>query len=164
MSAAESLPIVERSRVSVVPAPGRTKLVTVPVDGGPVPMGMHGPVAEHYQVPMDQIEPHATTLDYVVGAATGCLTGTFGGMLGALGQPVADGALLTEGEGEIVNDGGVLRIARITVRYQLRLSPGVDEAKVRRAHDRHTQRCPVARSLADGIPIETHLDLQGPTG
>ncbi|TDB86220.1 OsmC family peroxiredoxin [Actinomadura sp. KC216] len=155
----ESLPVVERSRVSVVPAPGRTKLVTVPVDGGPVPMGMHGPVAEHYQVPMDQIEPHATTLDYVVGAATGCLAGTFGGMLGALGQPVADGALLAEGEGEIVNDGGVLRIARITVRYRLRLAHGVDEAKVRRAHDRHTERCPVARSLAGGIPIHTRLDL-----
>ncbi|MGH3243723.1 MAG: OsmC family protein [Spirillospora sp.] len=157
MSAAEPLPIVERSRVSVAPAPGRTKLVTVPVDGGPVPMGMHGPVAEHYKVPMDQIEPHATTLDYVVGAATGCLTGTFGGMLGALGQPVAGGALLAEGEGEIVNDHGVLRIVRITVRYRLRLSPEVDEAKVRRAHDRHTEHCPVARSLAGGIPIHTEL-------
>ncbi len=33
--------------------------------------GVHGAIAEHYGVPADAFEPHATTLDYVVAAAGG---------------------------------------------------------------------------------------------
>ncbi|MEV8630327.1 OsmC family protein [Streptosporangium sp. NPDC051023] len=151
--------VVEVSRVTVEAAAGRTKLVTVPVDGGPVPMGMHGPVAEHYGVPLDTIEPHATTLDYVVGATTACLTGTLSGMLAKLGQPTTDGALTAEGEGTIVKDGGVLRIAAIHVRYRVRLAEDVNPAEVARAHDRHTRHCPIARTISGCVEITTDLEL-----
>jgi hypothetical protein len=43
--------------------------------------GVHGKVAEHYRIPMDKVEPCATTLDYIVASAGGCLTGTFAGIL-----------------------------------------------------------------------------------
>jgi len=33
--------------------------------------GVHGAIAEHYGVDMTKIEPHATTIDYVVAAAGG---------------------------------------------------------------------------------------------
>ncbi len=136
----DSHTVVEVSRVTVEAAAGRTKLVTVPVDGGPVPMGMHGPVAEHYGVPLDSIEPHATTLDYVVGATAACLTGTLSGMLAKLGQPTVDGALSAEGEGTVVKDG-------------------VDPAEVSRAHDRHTRHCPIARTIGGCVEITTELHL-----
>jgi hypothetical protein len=32
---------------------------------------VHGAVAEHYKVPAEVLEPHATTLDYIVAAAAG---------------------------------------------------------------------------------------------
>ncbi|MEU4571387.1 OsmC family protein [Nonomuraea sp. NPDC023979] len=153
----DSSTVAEIARVSVEAAPGRTKLVTVPLDGQ-VPMGMHGGVAEHYNVPLDTIEPHATTLDYLVGATAGCLTGTLSGLLGRLGQPTTDGALTSEAEGIIVKDGGVLRIASVHVRYLVRLAEGVDPDEVARAHDRHTRHCPIARTIGDSVEITTTLE------
>ena len=40
-------------------------------------MGMHDELAEHYKAVAGSFEPHASTLDYVVGAVGVCLTGTF---------------------------------------------------------------------------------------
>jgi hypothetical protein len=37
----------------------------------PVLFGVHGAVVEHYKVPPEVLEPHATTLDYIVAAAAG---------------------------------------------------------------------------------------------
>ncbi|MGP4027461.1 OsmC family protein [Actinomadura sp. 3N407] len=122
-------------------------------------MGMHGGVAEHYRVPLDSIEPHATTLDYIVGATTGCLTGTFGGMLAALGQPTEDGALTSEAEGDIVVEDGVLRIARIRVTFRLRPAKGISPEKIRRAHERHHRFCLVARFIGGCIDITTDLEF-----
>ena len=64
-------PTVEVSQVRVYSAPGRVKNVLLPVDADPVPMGLHGGVAAHYRAP-DDIEPHATTLDYLIASATAC--------------------------------------------------------------------------------------------
>jgi len=37
----------------------------------PVIFGVHGAVAEHYKVPPNVSDPHATTLDYIVAATAG---------------------------------------------------------------------------------------------
>ena len=42
----------------------------MPAESEPVLFGTHGAIAEHYGVDVNKIEPHATTIDYVV-AATG---------------------------------------------------------------------------------------------
>lgn len=150
--------IVETSRVSVVSAPGRVKNVYLPVDGGPVPMGLHGGVAEHYKAPAD-IEPHATTLDYLVGAVAACLSGTFGGMLRALGQDTDAESFTTTGTGTIVKDQGVLRVAAVEVFYVVHLGQDVKADLVRRAHDRHVRHCPVARTVGGCIEIRTVLTV-----
>jgi hypothetical protein len=41
----------------------------LPAEQRPVILGVHGAVAEHYKVPPAVLEPHATTLDYIVAAA-----------------------------------------------------------------------------------------------
>jgi uncharacterized OsmC-like protein len=46
-----------------------------------VTFGVHSEVAEHYGLSPERFPPHATTLDYVVAAAGGCLAGTFAGAL-----------------------------------------------------------------------------------
>lgn len=43
----------------------------LPAEADPVIFGVHGTVAEHYKVPLAVLEPHATTLDYIVAATAG---------------------------------------------------------------------------------------------
>ncbi|MBA3643331.1 MAG: hypothetical protein H0W59_04600 [Chloroflexia bacterium] len=57
----------------------------------PVLFGVHSAVAEHYGVDSEIHEPRDTTLDYLVAASAGELTGTFGGALEARQIPVGDG-------------------------------------------------------------------------
>lgn len=64
--------------------------------------------------------------------------------------------------GEIELDGKILVIKRIHVAYTLRGAGEVDEetqAKIDRAHARHAEFCPVARSIRDSIDITTSLEL-----
>nr|WP_239096762.1 OsmC family protein [Streptomyces sp. SID11385] len=102
----------------------------------------------------------ATTLDYLVGATVACLTGTLGGRLGALGQSTAHGELTAEGTGSLVTDHGVIRLRAVHVVYTLTLDDGVDEAKVRRAHETHTRYCPVARSIGGSVEITSEITLR----
>lgn len=148
--------IVQRPTFTVRPSPGRTKLVTMPVDGE-VPMGMRDEIAEHYKIPDGELTPHATTLDYVIGAAAGCLTGTFSGMLLALGQDTHNGRLEARAEGVIVKERGVLRIRSIHVTYRLRRDSDIEVVKVERAHERHHRHCPVASSIGSAIEITSEL-------
>jgi len=43
----------------------------MPAESEPVLFGAHGAIAEHYGIDVTKIEPHATTIDYVVAAAGG---------------------------------------------------------------------------------------------
>ncbi len=64
--------------------------------------------------------------------------------------------------GEIELDGKVLVIKRIHVTYTLRGAVEADEEtrdKIDRAHARHAEFCPVARSIRDSIDITTELTL-----
>ena len=148
------------SIVRVTSAPGRAKLVALPRTPEQVPMGVRDEVAQHYGFGDGQFEPMATTLDYLVGAAVACLTGSLGGRLGAIGQDTSDGELTAEGTGSLVVDKGVIRVRAIHVDYTLALGEGVEEAQVRRAHDAHARHCPVARSIGGCIEITTDLTIR----
>ena len=50
---------------------GSVRRAYLPEENQPVIFGVHGAVAEHYKVPKAVLEPHATTLDYVVAATAG---------------------------------------------------------------------------------------------
>jgi hypothetical protein len=58
------------SRVRVEPVKGRIRRAYLPVQGEPILFGVHSEVAEHYGASPEEVEPHDTTLDYLV-AATG---------------------------------------------------------------------------------------------
>lgn len=148
------------SLVRVTSAPGRAKLVDLPLTPQQVPMGVRDEVAEHYKLSDGQYEPMATTLDYLVGATVACLTGSLGGRLGAIGQSTANGELTAEGTGSLVVDRGVIKVQAIHVVYTLSLAPDVDEAKVHRAHEAHTRYCPVARSIGGCIDITSEITIR----
>ena len=62
--------IVYTSRVRIERGKG-IRRAYLPEEPEPVIFGLHSEVAEHYGVDPDVLDPHATTLDYVVAAAAG---------------------------------------------------------------------------------------------
>ena len=63
--------VVYRSHVRIERVKGPLRRAYLPAEAEPVLFGVHGAVAEHYKVPPAVLEPHATTLDYIVAAAAG---------------------------------------------------------------------------------------------
>ncbi len=63
--------VVYRSNVRVERVKGPVRRAFLPAEPAPVTFGVHGAVAEHYKVPPQVLEPHATTLDYIVAATAG---------------------------------------------------------------------------------------------
>lgn len=63
--------VVYRSQVRIERVKGPLRRAWLPAESAPVTFGVHGAVAEHYKVPPDVLEPHATTLDYIVAATAG---------------------------------------------------------------------------------------------
>ena len=63
--------VVYRSHVRIERVKGPLRRAYLPAEIQPVLFGVHGAVAEHYKVRPAVLEPHATTLDYVVAAAAG---------------------------------------------------------------------------------------------
>lgn len=63
--------VVYRSEVRIERVRGPLRRAWLPAESDPVMFGVHGAVAEHYKVPREVLEPHATTLDYIVAAAAG---------------------------------------------------------------------------------------------
>ena len=63
--------VVYRSQVRIERVNGPIRRAYLPAEADPVIFGVHGAVAEHYEVPPAVLEPHATTLDYIVAAAAG---------------------------------------------------------------------------------------------
>jgi hypothetical protein len=63
--------VVYRSRVRLERVKGPLRKAWLPAEREPVTFGVHGAVAEHYKVPAKALEPHATTLDYIVAATAG---------------------------------------------------------------------------------------------
>ncbi len=63
--------VVYRSEIRIERVKGPIRRAYLPAESEPVIFGVHGAVAEHYKLPPDVQDPHATTLDYVVAATAG---------------------------------------------------------------------------------------------
>jgi uncharacterized OsmC-like protein len=148
-----------QSVVTIEVTDGPDKLVWLPSEQQPVPMGMHDELAEHYNAAPGSFEPRASTLDYVVGAVGACLTGTFKRALAARGVHISADELNSQAIGEIIVDGDVPIIRAIEVRYRLNGTHADDRAKIRRAHAVHHKACAASRSIEQAIKITTLLEL-----
>src|ERR1700730_11331132 len=150
---------VYSARVRVEARPGGIKLVHLPIETEPVPMGMHGPIAKHYKIPEGSYTPRASTLDYVIGATAGCLMGTLKRALEVRKIATEGDRLQGEAIGEIEADDGVLVIRRIRMLVRLRADESQREA-AERTIEVYASRCPVYRSLYKAIDITTELNFQ----
>jgi hypothetical protein len=63
--------VVYRSEVRIERVKGPVRKAYLPAEAEPVIFGVHGAVAQQYKVPPAVAGPRATTLDYIVAAATG---------------------------------------------------------------------------------------------
>ena len=63
--------IAYESRVAIRRLGGPLRAASLPAEPEPVLFGVHGAIAAHYGLNPAEIEPHATTIDYVVAAAGG---------------------------------------------------------------------------------------------
>ena len=64
-------PVAYRSRVRIERVKGPIRRAHIPAHDGPVMLGVHSEVAEHYGVDNNVVDPYTTTLDYVVTATAG---------------------------------------------------------------------------------------------
>jgi hypothetical protein len=63
--------VAYRSEVRVERVKGPLRKAWLPAEKEPILFGTHGAVAVHYGVKPGTVEPHATTLDYIVAATAG---------------------------------------------------------------------------------------------
>jgi len=135
---------------------GPIRRAYLPSESQPVIFGVHGAVAEHYKVPAGAVEYHATTLDYIVAAAAGWLTGTFGGALEARQVSASNDRLVSEAVGEVELERRVLVIRRIHVKLRLKAEEAHRETAVR-VHGVFAENCPVYLSLRNAVQMTTEL-------
>jgi uncharacterized OsmC-like protein len=148
--------VVYRSHVRIERVKGPVRRAYLPAENQPVIFGVHGAVAEHYKVSPAVLEPHATTLDYIVAAAAGWLTGTFGGALEARQIDASNERLVSETVGEVELEDNVLVIRRIHVVLKLKAEESQRET-ANRVHGFFADKCPIYRTLKPAIAITTEL-------
>jgi uncharacterized OsmC-like protein len=148
--------VVYLSRVRIERVKGPVRRAYLPAENQPVVFGVHGAVAEHYKVPPAVLEPHATTLDYIVAAAAGWLTGTFGGALEARQVDASNERLVSEAVGEVELEDNVLVIRRIHVILRLKAIESHRE-RAARVHSFFADKCPIYRTLKPAIAMTTEL-------
>jgi uncharacterized OsmC-like protein len=147
------------SKVKIEKEPGKSKIKRVQIEGFPgvTRMGVHGGIAEFFKVEPD--EPLPSTLDYVVAAVGGCLTGTIAGALEARGIRTDREKLGAEAEGRLEEIDGKLLLTHVTVKYRIKV-PKEMRASAERALEHHESRCPVSESVRRGITVEWHSEIE----
>jgi uncharacterized OsmC-like protein len=154
--------LLQLSKVKVEKEPGSNKIKRVKFDGFPdvARMGIHGGVAEFFKLKPD--EPLPSTLDYVVAAIGGCMTGTVAGALEARGVSAAPDKLQVEAEGRIEEVDGKMLLTGVSLRYRIKV-PREKRAGVERALEHHESLCAVSESVKRGIKVEWKSEIEEET-
>jgi uncharacterized OsmC-like protein len=151
--------LLHLSKVKVSREPGNSKIKRAEFEGfpGAVRMGVHGGIAQYFKrVPE---EPMVSTLDYIVAAVGGCMTGTIAGALEARGISADPDKLQVEAEGRIEEVDGKMILTGIKIRYHLKI-PKDKRASIERALEHHEGLCAASESVRRGITVEWESDIQ----
>ena len=95
----------------------------------------------------------ASTLDYIVAAVGGCMTGTVAGALEARGVSANPDKLQVEAEGRIEDVDGKMILTGIKLHYRLKV-PKEKRATIERALEHHEGLCAASESVRRGISVE----------
>ena len=150
--------VMHVSKVKVRKEPGNSKIKRIQIEGWPevTRMGVHGGIAEFFKVNPD--EPMPSTLDYLVAAIGGCMTGTLGSALEGRGLRADPEKLEALTEGTLEDVDGKLLLTHVTVNYRLKVPKEKREA-ADRALQFHGDRCPVSESVKRGVTVEWKAEI-----
>ena len=151
--------LLQTSKVKIHREPGNSKIKRAEIEGfpGAIRMGIHGGIAQFFKLSPD--EPMASTLDYIVAAVGGCMTGTVAGALEARGVKADPDKLQVEAEGRIEDVDGKMILTGIKLRYRLKV-PKDKRASVERALEHHEGLCAASESVRRGITVEWESEIQ----
>jgi uncharacterized OsmC-like protein len=151
--------LIHTSKVKIHKEPGKSKIKRAEIEGfpGALRMGIHGGVAQYFKLSPD--EPMASTLDYIVAAVGGCMTGTVAGALEARGVRADPEKLQVEAEGKIEDVDGKMILTGIKLRYRLKV-PADKRATVERALEHHEGLCAASESVRRGITVEWESEIE----
>ena len=151
--------LLHLSRVKVEKEPGKSKIKRAQFDGFPgvVRMGVHGGIADYFKLKPE--EPLPSTLDYVVAAVGGCMTGTVAGALEARGIEATPEKLQCDVEGRIEEVDGKMILTNVSLTYRLKI-PKDKRAAVERALEHHEGLCAVSESVRRGIAVEWRAEIE----
>jgi uncharacterized OsmC-like protein len=151
--------LIQTSKVRVQKEPGTSKIKSAEIEGfpGKIRMGVHGGIAKYFKLSPD--EPMASTLDYIVAAVGGCMTGTVAGALAARGISADPDKLQVEAEGKIEDVDGKMILTGIKLHYRLKV-PADKRATVERALEHHEGLCAASESVRRGITIEWESEIE----
>ncbi len=151
--------LIHVSKVKIHKEAKKKKIKTAEFEGfpGKVRMGLHGGVAEHFKIQPD--EPLPTTLDYVVAAIGGCMTGTAAGVLEARGVNADPENFQVEAEGRIEEVDGKMLLTHVTLKYRMKV-PKDKRASVEKALANHESLCAVSESVRRGITVEWKNEIE----
>ena len=151
--------LLHLSKVRVEKERGNNKIKVARFEGFPdsLRMGVHGGVAEFFKLKPDQ--PLPSTLDYIVAAIGGCMTGTVAGALEARGISVAPEKLQVETEGRIEEVEGKMVLTQVLLRYKLKIPSG-KRVSVEKALEHHESHCAVSESIRRGIAVEWSSEIE----
>jgi uncharacterized OsmC-like protein len=151
--------LLQTSKVKVEKEPGNSKIKRARFEGFPdvVRMGIYGGIAEFFKLQPDQ--PLPSTLDYIVAAISGCMTGTVAGALEARGISAAPDKLQVEAEGKIEEVDGKMILTQVSLRYRLKI-PQDKRVSVEKALEHHESFCAVSESIRRGIVIEWKGEIE----
>jgi uncharacterized OsmC-like protein len=151
--------LIQTSRVKIHKEPGKSKIKRAEIEGfpGAIRMGIHGGIAQYFKLSPD--EPMASTLDYIVAAVGGCMTGTVAGALEARGVRADPEKLQVEAEGKIEDVDGKMILTGIKLHYRLKV-PANKRATVERALEHHEGLCAASESVRRGITVEWESEIE----
>ena len=150
--------LIQTSKVKISKEPGNSKIKRAEIEGfpGAIRMGIHGGIAKYFKLSPD--EPMASTLDYIVAAVGGCMTGTVAGALEARGVSAAPDKLQVEAEGRIEDVDGKMILTGIKLHYRMKV-PKDKRATVERALEHHEGLCAASESVRRGITVEWESEI-----
>ena len=150
--------LIQTSKVKISKEPGRSKIKRAEIEGfsGSLRMGIHGGIARYFKLSPE--EPMASTLDYIVAAVGGCMTGTVAGALEARGVSASPDKLQVEAEGRIEDVDGKMILTGIKLHYRLKV-PKERRASVERALEHHEGLCAASESVRRGITVEWDSEI-----
>ena len=150
--------LIQTSKVKISKEPGNSKIKRAAIEGfpGTLRMGVHGGIAKYFKLNPD--EPMASTLDYIVAAVGGCMTGTVAGALEARGVNAAPDKLQVEAEGTIEDVDGKMILTGIKLRYKMKI-PKDKRATVERALEHHEGLCAASESVRRGITVDWEAEI-----